>query len=632
MPKWFPFIDLSFAALATALWLIWPQLGFIPLIVGLVPWGLRWIRIGRPSIGTSFDIPLVIFLLTALVSVWAAYDREAAWLKFWLIIGGILIFFVYANWVGVAKKNDAWIQAWTLSLLGVVTALYFIVTHDWETYAEKMAFATTIGRALQSPLPAIPGEHLHPNVAGGILAMLAPFAGAVVVISQQRRNSWSLIIGLVALFVIFFGLFLTTARSAWLALGIAFALIGWRFLSRKLTKNRPEQQRYWLFVAPLILLLTIILFMLIHPPAREAIIRILPASESGLMRADLYANSLTLAADYPLTGAGLDGFMMLYSTYVLMTHVGFITHSHNLYLDIVIEQGIVALMALVWMWLLMGEAVWRALGSTSKNVQKRRILASEKQANNNQPNHYRKHRKRTSSRKIVLGSAAMSLIVLLVHGLLDDAIYNSRAVLIFFVPLAFAVPVLKASNVKISHSQWRFAGGAFLLVLLISIIFWRPLISRVQSNLSAVRQSKAELSQYHWPDNPIQDAVRREVDLESTIMGYEKSVELDPHNTSANRRLGQLFLSLGRYEDALRYLLLAYQGAPWDNATRQLTGEALILNGRLDEGVKLWSTVNVEQGQLNLRRNWYQYLGDEGREDVIQHAIILVQNKMALDE
>jgi O-antigen ligase len=526
-----------------------------------------------------------------------------------------------------AKKNDVWFQAWTLSVLGVVTALYFIVTHDWEIYAEKLALATTIGHALQSPLPAIPAEHLHPNVVGGILAMLAPFAGAAAVISHQRRNTWALAFGSLALILILFGLFLTTARSAWLALGIACIFVGWWFLSRWLTKNRPEKQRYWLFGASLILLLVIVFLLLIQPSARAAIVRIPLASESGLQRADLYANSLTLAADYPLIGAGLDGFMMLYSTYALLTHVGFITHSHNLYVDIVIEQGVIALMSLVWMWLLMGEAVWQASGASSEKFRQRQSPKSERMANKSQADRKRRRRNKTSSRKIVLVAAFMSLIVLLVHGLVDDAIYNSRAVLIFFVPLAFAAPVLKRSTVPINRSQWSFAAIALLLVLVFSVIFWRPLISRVQSNLAAVRQSKAELSHYRWPDNPIQDAVRREVDMNSTIADYKKALSLDPSNASANRRLGQIYLSLGQYDDALPFLLLAYQNTPWDNATRQLLGEALILNGRLDEGVKLWSTVNVDQDQLNLRRYWYQYLGDESRQDAIQQAILLAQNK-----
>ena len=46
--------------------------------------------------------------------------------------------------------------------------------------------------------------------------------------------------------------------------------------------------------------------------------------------------------------------------------------------------------------------------------------------------------------------------------------------------------------------------SAFLLVFL-----WRPLQSTAISNLAAVRQSQVELSQYSWPEWPIQDALRR---------------------------------------------------------------------------------------------------------------------------
>ena len=38
---------------------------------------------------TSFEIPLALFLITAAVSVWSAYNQEIAFGKFWLIVGGL---------------------------------------------------------------------------------------------------------------------------------------------------------------------------------------------------------------------------------------------------------------------------------------------------------------------------------------------------------------------------------------------------------------------------------------------------------------------------------------------------------------------------------------------------------------
>ena len=150
-------------------------------------------------------------------------------------------------------------------------------------------------------------------------------------------------------------------------------------------------------------------------------------------------------------------------------------------------------------------------------------------------------------------------------------------------------------------------GVAVAALILTTVIWWRPLASLVTSNIAAVRQSQAELGLYSWPEWPIQDAVRWEVDLEPAITGYEKAIEINPANGSANRRLGQIELSLGEYEDALIHMKAAYDAAPWNNATRQLSGEVLIVNGRVDDGAELWETVIHKQGQLDGRIFWYRY-------------------------
>ena len=41
----------------------------------------------------AFDWPLLLFLLSAAWGLWIAYDRAAAWVKFWLIVGGLFEIF-----------------------------------------------------------------------------------------------------------------------------------------------------------------------------------------------------------------------------------------------------------------------------------------------------------------------------------------------------------------------------------------------------------------------------------------------------------------------------------------------------------------------------------------------------------
>jgi predicted Zn-dependent protease len=133
-----------------------------------------------------------------------------------------------------------------------------------------------------------------------------------------------------------------------------------------------------------------------------------------------------------------------------------------------------------------------------------------------------------------------------------------------------------------------------------------------------VEQSRVELSEYSWPEWPIQDAMRQEVNLSAAITSYEGALALHATNPSANRRLGQIELSLGDYKAALEHLGQAYRQRPWDNATQQLYGEALLLNGQQEAATALLERVNKTQGQLEARAFWYETTGDEKAADILR--------------
>ena len=330
----------------------------------------------------------------------------------------------------------------------------------------------------------------------------------------------------------------------------------------------------------------------------------LPGPNTADARAELQGRSLILAHDYALLGAGLDNFMMLYSTYALLIHVGYIQYSHNLFLDVAIEQGLPSLLVLVLAWLLFGVAVWRMLWRPSESEDRSQAKCPSPDAAG------------------LLGAAGLSLVVTLAHGLGDDVYYASGAALLLFLPLAFAPPFLAPTGQAAAGRRgrrWALAAGLGLLILL-GLIWRKPLLSLAYSNLGAVHQSQAELSVYNWPEWPIQDALRREIDMNRPVAEFEQALALDPGNAAANRRLGQIELSLAEYEEALAHLEAAYAAEPWSPTTRQLYGEALIVNGFLAEGEALWATLEVGQGQLQARTFWYEHIGDEERAARIRQA------------
>lgn len=583
---WFSYFDLACALFAAALWYLFPTAGPWPLLIALLPWGGRFVQSKRPGIVTPYTLLLLLFAATAVLSLWAAHDIAAAWPKFWRIIGAILLFYAVAH--GLHAGVPPHFYGWLFTGFGAILTLYFAATHDWVALPSHIPALTTFGQALQAPLPPLPGHRLNPNVAGGMLAFAAPFAVVTAVTTAQARQRAALLVAGSVLLLIVGGLLLSSSRGAWLALFVALGLGAvWELL--RFLAPHPARRR-WYFLACLLLGSIALAFLLTHPAA----ITLLRRVAGGQERLDVLRNSLILVQDYPFIGAGLGGFMMLYVTYAMLLHVGYIVHTHNLFLDVAIEQGTVALLLLAAAWLIFAMHLWRSAG-------------------------------RQQTRAPWLFAAALALLTILLHSMLDDIFYGSRALLLLFVPLAFTMtPPTPARTSPPGRRSLRWSLGITLLTLLTLLLAgWQQqtLRARWLANLAAVAQSRAELALYSWPEWPLQDATRRELDLAPVIANYRRALSLDATLVSAHRRLGQIYLSLAEYEAALAHLAVAYAAQPWDNATRQLYGEALIVNGQVTEGAALWATVSNRQNQLLARSFWYEYLDDAQRAQWVQQGL-----------
>ena len=556
-------LDLALTGIAAVLWYLWPALGPWPLLLIVAGRLARTKALGRRGWRrTRFDLPLLLFGATAVFGAWLAYDPTAGWSKLWVIIGGLALYDSLARGpeeVRIAGRTVS-PQRLLFALLPAVIALYFLLTTDWSRWMGKLPWLDPIMAWLAAWQPALPGHRLHPNVAGGLIAVLIPLQVAAV---RGWRVAWPLV-GLAAA-----GLLLTGSRGAWLALGLAAATwAAWQGWIRRW----PRFVR-WAGAALLVVLgcATVAIVLALGPT-------LFPGG-----RPDLWRNSIDLALDTPFTGLGLAGFQMAYSSYVLLLHVGHTVHSHNLLLDLWLEQGVVGLGAFVWLVVsgVRGQGAGRPQGGGQAGA-----------------------------------AALMALAVILGHGLVDDAFYGSRAVLLLFVPFA----LLARAEGELgreepgSRGAWIAASALAMTVLLALLPQTR---AAFQANLGAVTQTRAELGAYEWPRWPIQDALRRQapgspspVDLAPAIARYEAALALDPANVTADRRLGQIELSRGEDAAARRHLAAAYAAAPDQRATRQLLGESYAIAGDAARAIALWSTIDLSQGQLALRRWWYEHVGD----------------------
>jgi hypothetical protein len=442
-----------------------------------------------------------------------------------------------------------------LLLLPPAIAVYFLITHDWQSEVGIPAWLDPLRLWLGAWRPEALGYRLHPNQVGGIIAVFIPLQIAALSAGKKSRAlSWvaALLLCLSAI-----GLLMSATRGAWLALAVV--MTGWALwlLSERLTwPGQAERStcrwcKFWV-VAPAVVGVIVYLALVITPFANRL-------GEIDTGRLALWRNSLHLVSDYPFSGLGLASFEMPYSSYALLLHVGFLSHAHNLLLDVWLEQGLLGLAAIAWLF----------------------VAAALR----NQPESY------------WWKPAMASLAVILLHGLVDDAFYgyDGIGILLLFVPFA-----LLAGPSDMSGQTERLAAASeksslrlvvsfvvltLALLALIAFLFLPSWHAALQSNLGALAQSRAELAVYRWPDWPSQDALRRssEIDLTPALARYRAALAKNPTDVTANRRLGQIELSVGEYESARGHLEAAYAVAPDQRATRQLLGESYAVTGDIEQ-------------------------------------------------
>jgi hypothetical protein len=254
-------------------------------------------------------------LISAAWGVWIAFDKPAAWTKFWLIVGGLAIYSLLARVperIRIRQLGEVPVLKWILgSLPGKVPAL------------------DPAMRWFAAWQPNLAGLRLNSNVIGGVIAALLPLQIAALLQNRTRRRTW---IGAVLIALSGLGLLMSASRGAWLAL--AFVLVAWA--------ARPTTSRWRtaLWASAVGAVLAALVLFLVLTPLGERLLAL------RTDRLSVWSNSLDLAGDYAFTGLGLGNFEMAYSSYALLVHVGHTVHAHNLYLDVWLEHGLLGLLAL----------------------------------------------------------------------------------------------------------------------------------------------------------------------------------------------------------------------------------------------------------------------------------------------
>jgi hypothetical protein len=598
---WFPWFDLACALTAGGLWFLnrFGQYSWTLLLLGLLPWLLR-LQSGRsPFRRTPFDPFLLLFLLTAAAGAWIAYNSHTALAKFWSIVGAIILFYAVAG----QPRRNLWPIVRGIGWFGVLLAGFFVLTNDWYTFPPKFGVLERITAFWMAvrPIPSI--YALRPNVVASLLAMTAPFLLAWMIKARERSSKRELWLAAGGFLLLLASLILTGSRGAWLALmaaGLVYML--WPF-SGWLGRRASLSQRN-LYSG---LLLSIsglgILIALLTPGGPVALLDRLPGSASGTDRLNLDREMLSLIRDFPLTGGGLASFPGLYSQYIRVIPHYFLPDSHNYILDSILEQGLLGSVALVAIFLGSLYLLSRPLKPEKTEDGRIKVLRGL---------------------SMIRWATLASLMVMTLHGLVEDTIYGSRAVIfLFFLPgLVIATSGPRRSGLARTRSLGRpvvlAAGLGLILIALMVLTFHRPLLGNLYANLGALDMARVQL--VGWPTGRW-DEGHNVMALEPAEALFAQALQFDAANQTAHYRLGLIAMLQRDYETAVYHLEMAYQEANHRGIRKNL-GYSYAWTGQLDKAQELLSTIPEAREELEIYSWWWS---TQGQEDLALYAGRMLQ-------
>ncbi len=585
----FALFALACAFGAILMWQVYRPLAWIPLLAGLLPWALRLAAGYFPLRRTPLDLPMLLFLLTTVIAVWAAYNQPFALAKAWLHAGAILLFYAIA----LQRPKDLWIVAGIWSFFGLFIAGFDLLTHNWADWPAKVAPVQQMGLHWMALRPQLGLPYAHPNFVAGVISAMLPFVVALAIRSWHQRRVLSALLLAAGSLLILLIVILSTTRGVWVGLAAtAGMLVLWTLCLRLAPRWGWTPRR--LFVALLVglaiaLVLVLVLARFVTPQPLASLVDF-----STRTRLDQNGALLNLIEDFPLTGGGLNTFPGLYSWYIRVTPQYIWPHGHNTYGDIAMEQGLLAFFALAWIAI---ASIWWLLGAAQQGPEKLLALA-----------------------------ALSSLSITLIHGLVSDNIYHSNmAVFMFVVPgmavalraaLLGSIPAVTVppAHPSRSHRRWAVLAAALAVFLVLGFLFRQRALATWYANLGATRMARIELARYgtgQWDDT---------IDVLGLVPAedlFTRALSLDLHNGTAYHRLGLIALQRREFSEAVRYLEQARALDPGHWGISKALAYAYAWTGQYDRAAPLmqWNP-DIEEELAGLALRWRR----QGREDLAGHA------------
>lgn len=560
-----------------------PSLAWLPIIAFLifVALGTKG-HLGNIRLGIIGGL-LLVFLATGLVAAAIAFDPGEAWNRFWALSGAVMLYFVIAR---QPASNTAVITGMAALVAG---ALSILLIANAGQASPGLDFPTLSNWLGSTPLQNSGAPAIAPNQAGGIVALLFPLGVLDLVLSRWRKRGRGAWFSAALLAVAALGLLASSSRGAWaaLALGAGVGLAAW-FLRHVLKLNSRV-----LLAGPLLagvgLAIGLWGVLYLTPGLPGRVDTLLPGLPDAASRINLAKQAVWIAQDFPWTGVGLGAFGGIYSRYMLLIPQFYFGYAHNMFLDVWVAQGPLALLCL---GTVLATAAWQCSKFMAKN---------------------------TSSQTSLLGATVMAgLAILAGHGMVDSPAYAGSGIAVLFLYPALATSLVGGSLPQAntpdrhektsSHVALKIVAAIGLAVLaLLAVDFRDTLRSGWLSNVNSLRMARVELA--GWPDQEI--LLNRTFEQDKGMAeGFATALALDPRNRAASYRLGLLAMRHNDFQAATTNLRKALSLAPQHRGIMKALGYAYAWDGKPETAARTLREIPEARYELELYSEWWLEQGN----------------------
>jgi len=582
----FAFADVILVIASGVVGIVKPELVFWFILTALLPWILRLLAGKSPFRRTAYDWLFCLFILTALGGYFVAYDRVVVTQKLFYILISVLLFYAL---IGQPENNYSQV-IFLFWGIGIVVCLYYFLTYNFVQNSNRFEFLNQTGARLMGLRSYLNWSPIPSGYIPGLVVITTCFM--FIPLADPGKS-----LGLIQKSIIYFGdglLFLTLcvvkSRSIWMAL---FSAMGIWFLWKIVNlKQFPKNTVKWFPWIVFLYLFTVIILVYTVGPASSAN----PNDFGTNSRLEVFVRSISFVGDFPVTGAGLASFPGLYSNYILAIPYFYFPNSYNIFLDVAIEQGLIAGMIFL---ILQGFGIYYA----SRTIQRK-----EARFNN--------------------WLALFALMFAVVHGLTQDYLYNAAGTMLLFFPLAMSIMLSPDSRLETPEpafaSSFTRRNIQIISVLIATVVTgtlifnFNRFLSVWYSNLGSLQLAKVELRGFPeagWPGIAIIPK------LSGAKASLETSLRLDHDNLTANHHLGLIFMLNRDFEAASHYLVIAHAKAPEHRGITKSLGYCYVWLGELDKAQLFLADIPESKDELDAYTWWWK---NQGRTDLSEMAYTMI--------